>query len=110
MSNTALQEALPQQHNSEIYGALKTRHRIRLLTLHPASDQDETIACTLTAHGLDKRIPESTALSYTWGSPEDQKSILVNVCSINVTQNLYDGLIHIRRKSRIEFSGSMPCV
>jgi hypothetical protein len=98
MSNIALQETLSQQHNPGIYGGLKTRHRIRLLTLHPASDEDETITCTLTAHDLDKRIPEFTALSYTWGSPENQKSILVNGCSIDITPNLYAGLMHIRRK------------
>jgi hypothetical protein len=52
----------------------------------------------LTAHDLDKIIPDFTALSYTWGSPEGQKSILVNGYSINITPNLHAGLTHIRQK------------
>jgi hypothetical protein len=57
MSYTIIQEASLQQNKSGIYGALKTRHRIRLLALHPASDHDGTVPCTLTAHDLDKRLP-----------------------------------------------------
>jgi hypothetical protein len=101
MSHTALPEAPPQRQSSGIYGALIKRHRIRLLTLHPADDEDETVLCTLTAHDLDKRIPKFTALSYTWGSPENQKFILLNGCSISITSNLHAGLTHIREKQSI---------
>jgi hypothetical protein len=36
------------------------------------------------------------ALSYTWGSPEIQKSILIQGINVQVRENLWQALYHLR--------------
>lgn len=78
------------------YQALDTDRSIRLLTLQPASTEDDTVSCTLTVHVLDRTIAPFTALSYTWGSSKDPKRIRVNGFDTDVTPNLYGALVHLR--------------
>jgi hypothetical protein len=51
-------------------------------------------------HDFDKDIPKFTALSYTWGSWENAKTILVNGLQATITSNLHAALTHLRSAER----------
>jgi hypothetical protein len=51
-------------------------------------------------HNFDESIPRFTALSYTWGSPNDPQSILLNGYPVSVTANLHVALMHLRSAER----------
>lgn len=71
---------------------------IRLLILHPAdtSDDSSVIRCELK-HATFRDKPLYEALSYTWGSPDDQKQMFVNGMQVPARQNLYSALFHLRK-------------
>jgi len=90
-----------------LYTPLDSTREIRLLRLHSRSSSSKTpsiqsednvtICCDLyptTVSEARKRGYE--ALSYTWGSPADPLSILVNQTRVPVTRNLYAALQHLR--------------
>ena len=58
--------------------------------------------CTLEPTPLSN-LPDYTALSYCWGSPDDTRTVVVNGTNIQVTRNLYDALerLSIMRVSRL---------
>lgn len=68
----------------------------RVLRLH-AGQHDEPIDCTLATVSRSKS-PLYSALSYTWGSGTDRKTIIIGGQSVNVTPNCESALRHIRRK------------
>lgn len=75
---------LPNIEASEkIYKPLDNqRQEIRLLTLHPSSDGDEGIRCTLSHLAINPSspsgIPAYEALSYVWGEPDFTECITLN--------------------------------
>lgn len=84
---------------SSEYPALKSpASNIRLLHLHPSSDL-WGIEATLEQHSFLER-PQYTALSYTWGDPAKVRPITVNGKRMNVTENLWNALFHIRDAHR----------
>lgn len=73
-------------------------NEIRLLTLQPGKSNDN-VTCRIEHVSLHS-ANEHTALSYTWGSLSNSEPIIINDCyTLNVTANLKDALLHIRRES-----------
>ncbi len=52
-------------------------------------------------HFESPRVPSYIALSYVWGDPNNSHPVNVDCRGINVTQNLYDALLHISELSSI---------
>ena len=71
---------------------------IRLLHVHPSNGLSG-IEATLKRHSFLER-PQYIALSYTWGDSARVKPITVNGKRMNVTENLWNALIHIRDPHR----------
>ncbi|PSN64969.1 HET-domain-containing protein [Corynespora cassiicola Philippines] len=71
---------------------------IRLLTLLPGHPQ-EPVRCRLQSACLNDQ-PFYETVSYAWGNPALNHSITVNDRSLNITENLYTALVHLRRCDR----------
>ncbi|KAH0493405.1 hypothetical protein TgHK011_000076 [Trichoderma gracile] len=71
---------------------------IRLLRLHHGVASD--ISCELFQAELHQRQDSVSyeALSYTWGSSELSERIRVNGYRMNITQNLHEALLHLRKE------------
>ncbi|KAK0640643.1 heterokaryon incompatibility protein-domain-containing protein, partial [Cercophora newfieldiana] len=69
--------------------------KIRLLRIHPPSEESSEIECTLYTARLDDN-PQFTALSYAWGDPDITQTITVNGFPLEVTENLATALKHIQ--------------
>ncbi|CAJ2506386.1 Uu.00g005160.m01.CDS01 [Anthostomella pinea] len=84
--------------NDGPYEALDpSRREIRLLDLLPSKDADAQIHGNLRTVSLEDR-PRCEALSYTWGSPSEGRSILIGkVYHVGVTNNLFRALRWFRR-------------
>lgn len=74
---------------------------IRLLRLSPG-DSSKPIRCSLHYHSLQNEN-KYEALSYCWGNPAITKQILVDNAPLEITQNLYSALYHLRVKDRPRF-------
>lgn len=72
---------------------------IRLGTLHSGAADDSMIKISL-AHAAFGERPEYEALSYTWGSPDVQWEIELDVVRVKVRRNLWTALKHLRDPSR----------
>ncbi|KAL7813690.1 heterokaryon incompatibility domain-containing protein [Trichoderma aethiopicum] len=74
------------------------RPAIRLLRLHCGLINQ--ISCELFQAELHHRQDSVSyeALSYTWGSPNVTESILVNGYRMEITHNLHEALLHLRRE------------
>ena len=70
-----------------VYQKLTGNWVIRLLKFLPGP----TPSCTLIHADVDKASPY-LALSYTWGAPVLDHSVIVNDCSLPITKNLVDAL------------------
>ncbi|KAI0123480.1 heterokaryon incompatibility protein-domain-containing protein [Xylariales sp. AK1849] len=71
----------------------------RLLTIRPSENEHAPVVCELVnVEFRDK--PEYEALSYTWGDPSDESSIIINGCEFKVRQNLFDALRYLRTQAR----------
>ncbi|PMD33948.1 HET-domain-containing protein [Hyaloscypha variabilis F] len=77
-----------------------TKFEIRVITLHPGIQTDQ-IHCSMTHIATNRGSkPRYTALSYTWGTPESPKSILLNGVQVQVRENLWQALYHLRSEER----------
>ncbi|KAJ5641163.1 Heterokaryon incompatibility [Penicillium herquei] len=83
------------QYACILYPLDKARQEIRLLTINPEKDRTRTISCSLHTVSLQD-FPYFEALSYVWGDPTEQRSILVDAEQIPVTQNLATAMSHLR--------------
>jgi hypothetical protein len=63
---------------------------IRLITIDPAM-QDGRLKLTIEQTPLTDKL-DFHVLSYVWGDPTNQKTIIVNDQRLDITQNLYDFL------------------
>jgi hypothetical protein len=78
------------------YRALDTtKQEIRVLTLHPGSD-DSTIACSLRHRLLADPAP-FVALSYCWGAADTTKPIVIDRVRLEIQSNLWAVLKQLRR-------------
>ncbi|KAH8790988.1 heterokaryon incompatibility protein-domain-containing protein, partial [Hyaloscypha sp. PMI_1271] len=73
---------------------LDSKTSTRLLTLHYGSGED-AIKCSLTTVDLEKK-PRYNALSYCWGSPDNAKQLLLDEHFVDVRENLWSALWHLR--------------
>ena len=73
---------------------------IRLLTLHEGSFKADIRISIHTAPLTPDNIPTYEALSYVWGSLENQISIQVGVHTLAVTQNLAEALPYLRYRDK----------
>ncbi|KAM7208243.1 Heterokaryon incompatibility protein (HET) domain containing protein [Naviculisporaceae sp. PSN 640] len=85
------------ENPSSLYQPLDARKKeIRLLQLALNDGHDEIICRLLTT--TVEAAPPYEALSYTWGSANDRVPILVNGQALEVTRNLHQALVTLRRK------------
>lgn len=84
---------------SSIYGDLGNPRdngcTIRLLTVKPAANIHDNIICELEEVSLLK-APNYQSLSYCWGDVIPTRPIQCNETPINVTENLFSALQHLR--------------
>ncbi|KAF2418262.1 hypothetical protein EJ08DRAFT_557540, partial [Tothia fuscella] len=77
-----------------IYHPLKTGE-IRLVQLHPSTDQQDIVCCSLSTVPLDV-TSKYDALSYTWGSQKHPVRIELDGHPLKVTRNLCAALRALR--------------
>jgi hypothetical protein len=58
----------------------------------------DLLSLRLEHHRQGEMLHKYTALSYAWGDPDDQVTILVNDVKVPVRQNLYRALSELRRR------------
>ncbi|KAH8777998.1 heterokaryon incompatibility protein-domain-containing protein [Hyaloscypha finlandica] len=73
---------------------LDSKTSTRFLTLHHGSGED-AIKCSLTTVDLETKPPYK-ALSYCWGSPHNAKQLLLDEHFVDVRENLWSALWHLR--------------
>jgi hypothetical protein len=73
---------------------LDSKTSTRLLTLHYGSRED-AIKCSLTTVDLETK-PLYHALSYCWGSSDNAKQLFLDEHSVDVRENLFSALWHLR--------------
>ena len=73
------------------------RREIRLLTLHPSEDHTKPIHASLHVISLYHH-PHYEALSYCWGSKENQLSISLSGQDIKINTNLHSALVRLRER------------
>jgi hypothetical protein len=64
----------------------QSAHEIRLLTLQPSSNPEEMATYSVTRKSLDSDL-HFEALSYAWGKPGDEATIIVNGIPMAVKRN-----------------------
>jgi hypothetical protein len=87
------------------YRPLATPTQIRVIALFPhpplpdqiSPDNPEAIKCTLSHVDL-KDQAKYEALSYVWGASHSRRQIDLDGVPVNVTDNLYSALVHLRRQ------------
>ena len=75
-----------------------TRKQIRICLIHPGAFEDP-IKCSLRTVSLDDD-PQYETLSYAWGAPVLDHTVLVDEAALNVTKNLHNALRYLRRQQR----------
>ncbi|KAL8753351.1 MAG: hypothetical protein Q9199_005103 [Rusavskia elegans] len=74
------------------------RKQIRICTIHPGAFKDP-ISCSLHTVSLYDD-PEYETLSYAWGAPILDHTVLVDGAALKVTKNLHNALRFLRRQKR----------
>ena len=75
-----------------------TRRQIRICLIHPGTLGDP-VRCSLRTVSLDDG-PQYETLSYAWGAPVFDHTVLVDGAALNVTKNLHNALRYLRRQQR----------
>lgn len=86
--------ALNKEAAETIYTPLEPG-TVRLVHLHPASDLEAGVVCSLE-HARLGGNPRYQALSYVWGSQDDPREIRLNGTTVLVTRNLHNALRRLR--------------
>jgi hypothetical protein len=81
-----------------LYPDLQDSNEIRLLYLQPGSGGDK-VKCTIKHAKLSDQ-PQYEALSYMWGPHDCLQTILVNDFNINVRENMWLALQHLRLNAK----------
>lgn len=83
-----------------LYQPLLYKDSIRILILHPSSNDLDPIICTIQHARLSDASLEYEALSYTWGDPGGTKSIMFHdsIMRLAVGDNCYNALRRLRGK------------
>lgn len=77
---------------------LSGRDEFRTMILHPSRDPEAPIECELVQYALFL-APEYEAISYVWGDNTVPRYIRLNRKVLQITSNLYDALLALRRES-----------
>ncbi|KAM0413016.1 hypothetical protein ACHAPD_008084 [Fusarium lateritium] len=105
MTTLVIEKSTTNNNNHETYNTIyisldSKSHEIRLLTLHPATDEHDPICCTLSHAELKpsngSAIPVYEALSYVWGKPDFSELILLNDQEFFITPSLKYALSCLR--------------
>ncbi|RMJ17999.1 hypothetical protein CDV36_002314 [Fusarium kuroshium] len=82
------------------YTPLSGPKMIRVLILHPARRSSQPIECSFREISLQDNVAsvEYEALSYTWGAPTGTQPIRCEGCTILVTPNCEQALLHLRQR------------
>ncbi|RFN45353.1 heterokaryon incompatibility protein 6, or allele [Fusarium flagelliforme] len=100
------QEVMESRSNdAKVYKQLDpTRQEIRLLTLHPATEESDQICCSLSHAALNpadgSAPPVYEALSYVWGEPVFSEPILLNEQKFLITPSLKYALSYLRYRTK----------
>lgn len=81
-----------------------SKPQIRLLHVHPSSNHEGPLKCSLSVHNLDESL-EFTALSYEWGRPprkgDDKHTVRINLLwTLEIQVNLDKALRHLRQPDK----------
>ncbi|KAL8883606.1 MAG: hypothetical protein Q9192_007081 [Flavoplaca navasiana] len=71
-----------------------SRKQIRICTIHPGAFEDP-VKCSLSTVSLDDN-PEYETLSYAWGAPVFDHTLLVDGAILKVTKSLHNALRYLR--------------
>ena len=97
-------DARPQARDEDrcsehtLYPDLQDSNEIRLLYLQPGASGDK-VKCTIKHAKLSDQ-PQYEALSYMWGPHDCLQTILVNDFNINVRENMWLALQHLRLNAK----------
>jgi hypothetical protein len=82
------------------YSPLQHTDSIRILVLHPSSEESDPITCTIQQRRLCDAYDEYEALSYTWGDPTRRHEICFRNSTrrLTVGTNCHDALRNLRLK------------
>ena len=99
----------PLKATNSLYGQLSfQKAEIRLLTF-TSEQTDIALRCTLTTLPLPKS-PPYVALSYMWGDPTNTVPILVNNLEVQVTVNLRNALLRLRKEGVTNIWADAVCI
>ncbi|PKS06077.1 hypothetical protein jhhlp_007911 [Lomentospora prolificans] len=83
------------------YQSLPEGKWFRVLKLHPYSTGDSVLSCELLTVELGvEETPSYKALSYVWGDPSAQVSIMCSGSSLSITHSLFSALKRVRHVDR----------
>ena len=83
------------------YSSLLDARSIRVLELEPARDESSPLIVQLHKTGLgEKQMPRYEAISYVWGPPDFNCSIICNGDTLHITQSCESLLYGLRRRFR----------
>ena len=86
-----------QAISNNIYSLIDDDGTIRLVRLHPDSD-DDTVKCSLVTHQACRCVATTyEALSYAWGDQQDLVTVLLDEKTFYVTRNLHQALKRFRK-------------
>jgi hypothetical protein len=85
---------------SGLYTALPSERSIRLLQLHPSSQNDEPLSCFLHVYEDYRDLPPYLALSYCWGDPTLRCDMVCNDQTHAITETLHAALRQLRAKGQ----------
>jgi hypothetical protein len=78
-----------------LYSMELSNREIRLLNISPSGAASQSpLVCELRQYNLED-IPAYEALSYCWGDPSKQCSVVCNGGIYNITASLYNALIRL---------------
>lgn len=72
--------------------------QIRLLRICSFDNATEKVELRITSHFIQD-APEFVAISYTWGSPSNLSSVLLNDSRIEVRENCHNALLQCRQQN-----------
>jgi hypothetical protein len=84
------------------YEPLNDPAGVRLVQIHPNPNQSAEIACTLVTTNVPSLFfLDYDCLSYVWGSPATNRSIVCGDGTLRVTENLFVALTNLRRRNEV---------
>ncbi|KAI1359683.1 heterokaryon incompatibility protein-domain-containing protein [Xylaria arbuscula] len=80
------------------YVAIGSPRTIRLVHIYPGVGADP-VRLSLVTTSLDA-APDFEAISYCWGTAQEQRQVTCNDATLSITDSLFTGLVHFRYPDR----------